>query len=391
MTFERRKPVILALMGALWPGNDASGTNRSLLAMIEALADEFRFLSVARDRPARSDPPLAASGRWLEASHGAARYCRPGVRGRAELAAILRETRYDLLLLHGFHDREFTIPALIMRRLGLIPRRPTIVSPHGEFSAAALGLKPRRKAAYQALAQWTGLLDGAFLHATSVEEAQDIGAAITTSKGVLVAPNIRPLLAMPPHVPAVDDALRLAFLGRVARIKNLDLALHALSLVATRVVFDIYGPIEDAAYWRECRRIIAALPAHIMVAMHGEIVNAATPEMFARHDLLFLPSRSENFGHAIFEALCCGVPALIGDATPWRDLERAEAGWDLPLEPSAFAGAIDRFAALDATTRARLRAGAHALAARRNCEIDAIESTRRMLQRARAEGSTCSD
>ncbi|ATQ66582.1 MULTISPECIES: glycosyltransferase [Methylosinus] len=387
---ERHEPVILALMGALWPGNDASGTNRSLMAMIEALSDEFRFLRVARDRPAPGDAPLAASGRWLEAPRGVARYCPPGARGRAELAAILRETRYDLLLLHGFHDREFTIPALIMRRLGLIPRRPTILSPHGEFSAAALGLKRRRKAAYQTLAQRTGLLDDAFLHATSVEEAQDIGAAITRSKGVLVAPNIRPLLAAPPHVPAIDGALRLAFLGRVARIKNLDLALRALALVEARVVYDIYGPIEDAAYWRECRRIIAALPPHIVVAMHGEIVNEAAPEMFARHDLLFLPSRSENFGHAIFESLCCGVPALIGDATPWRDLAQADAGWDLPLEPSAFAGAIDRFAALDAPARARLRAGAHALAASRNCEIDAILSMRRMLHRALAEGSTCS-
>jgi glycosyltransferase involved in cell wall biosynthesis len=384
-----RKPTALVLMGALWPGNDASGPNISLTAMIEALADEFAFLRVARDRPVGDAAPLAASGRWLEAPGGAARYCPPGARGLAELAAILRETPHDLLLLNGFHDREFTIPALLMRRLGLAPRRPAILAPRGEFSAAALGLKPIRKAAYGALARSTGLLADVWLHATSAEEAEDMKATAACAGGCLVAPNIRALLAQPPHVAAADGMVRLCFLGRISRVKNLDLALRSLARVRAPIVFDIYGPIEDALHWDECRALIAALPPHIAATAHGAIANGATPQMLARHDLLFLPSRSENFGHAIFEALCCGVPALIGDATPWRGLEAAHAGWDLPLDAEAFARAIDAFAAMDEAGRARLRDGARALAERRNRESDAVAATRRMLGHALAEGSKC--
>jgi glycosyltransferase involved in cell wall biosynthesis len=228
-----------------------------------------------------------------------------------------------------------------------------------------------------------------WLHATSAEEAEDMKATAACAGGCLVAPNIRALLAQPPHVAAADGVVRLCFLGRISRVKNLDLALRSLARVRAPIVFDIYGPIEDALHWEECRALIAALPPHIAATAHGAIANGATPQMLARHDLLFLPSRSENFGHAIFEALCCGVPALIGDATPWRRLEAAHAGWDLPLDAQAFARAIDAFAAMDEAGRARLREGARALAERRNRESDAVAATRRMLGHALAEGRKC--
>jgi glycosyltransferase involved in cell wall biosynthesis len=278
-----------------------------------------------------------------------------------------------------------------MRRLGLAPRRPTILAPRGEFSSAALGLKPIRKAAYGALARSTGLLADVWLHATSAEEARDMRAAAAGAGGCLVAPNIRALLTPPPHVAAADGVVRLCFLGRISRVKNLDLALRSLARVRAPIVFDIYGPIEDALHWEECRALIAALPPHVAATAHGAIANVATPQMLARHDLLFLPSRSENFGHAIFEALCCGVPALIGDATPWRGLEAAHAGWDLPLDAQAFARAIDAFAAMDATGRARLRNGARALAERRDRESGAVAATRRMFRHALGERPRCEE
>ena len=50
------------------------------------------------------------------------------------------------------------------------------------------------------------------------------------------------------------------------------------------------------------------------------------------HDLFFLPTLGENFGHVILEAFCAGCPVLISDQTPWRDLQGKGIGWDLPLD-----------------------------------------------------------
>lgn len=381
-----RKPVVLILIGALWPGNDASGPNISIAALAEALQDEFEFLAVSRDRPFGAAAPSATSGEWFAWRGGRVRYCAPGTLGAEGLAKILREIPYDLLLLNGFHDREFTIPALLMRRLGLAPRRATILSPRGEFSGGALGLKAGRKAAYQAAARGLGLLSDVWLHATNEDEAVDFRRGFPYASRIVIAPNVRRPLEALEHRPAPAGLLRIVFLGRVAPVKNLDLALRALAHVTARVSFDIYGPLQDATYWAECERLIAALPAGVSARHCGEIANDRAAELFAGADLLFLPSRSENFGHAIFEALSCGAPVLIGDATPWRDLEADSAGWDLPLgDPAVFARKIDALAAMDPSARTQLRAGARAKVEAFVRASEAVGRTKEMLRAALAE------
>ena len=58
------------------------------------------------------------------------------------------------------------------------------------------------------------------------------------------------------------------------------------------------------------------------------------------HDLFFLPTLGENYGHVIHEALLSGSQVLLSDQTPWRGLTEAGLGWDLPLEgKGAFAAA----------------------------------------------------
>jgi glycosyltransferase involved in cell wall biosynthesis len=62
-----------------------------------------------------------------------------------------------------------------------------------------------------------------------------------------------------------------------------------------------------------------------------------------------LPSRGENFGHVIAEALAAGCPTVISDRTPWRALRESRAGWDLPLDDLAgFHRAIETLVQMDA-------------------------------------------
>jgi len=85
-------------------------------------------------------------------------------------------------------------------------------------------------------------------------------------------------------------------------------------------------------YWAECQKIISILPENIEVKYCGSIAHDKVGAVLWEHDLFFLPTLGENFGHVILEALCVGCPILISDQTPWRDLEEKGVGCDLPFD-----------------------------------------------------------
>jgi glycosyltransferase involved in cell wall biosynthesis len=108
------------------------------------------------------------------------------------------------------------------------------------------------------------------------------------------------------------------------------------------------GDIEDSSYWEKCSSEINALPGNISVSWEGPVANDKVPEALNKYHLFVLPTKGENFGHAIFEALSSGKPVLISDQTPWRNLQQKKIGWDLPLdEPRLFQNAIEEIAGFD--------------------------------------------
>jgi glycosyltransferase involved in cell wall biosynthesis len=356
------RPKVIILIGAFWPGHESAGPNLSVKAMCESLSDQIEFFLVARDRPFGADEPMVATGEWRDLGWAKIHYLTVGSRGAEGLADLLRETPHDLLFVNGFFDREFTIPAMLARRFGKAPNTPIVISPRGEFSSGALGLKNARKGLYMALVRLLGLAKQVTFHVTSEEEQADTRKLFPNNRIERIT-NVRPLFPLPPYQPG--NLFRLAFLGRISPVKGLDVAIEALALVTERVDFTIYGPVSDAAHWARCEELIAALPVNVTAHRDGELTNDAVPVAMARQELMFMPSRSENFGHAIFEALCAGTPVLIGDRTPWQDLEAAKAGFDVPLpNAAALAAAIDRLAAMNPADYAAWRAGARATAER---------------------------
>ena len=356
------RPKVIILIGAFWPGHESAGPNLSVKAMCESLSDQIEFFLVARDRPFGAAEPMVATGEWRDLGWAKIHYLTVGSKGAEGLAQLLRDTPHDLLFVNGFFDREFTIPAMLARRFGKAPRAPVVISPRGEFSSGALGLKNARKGLYMILVRLLGLAKQVTFHVTSEEEQADTRKLFPNNRIERIT-NVRPLFPLPPYQPG--NLFRLAFLGRISPVKGLDVALEALALVTERVDFTIYGPVSDAAHWARCEELIAALPANVTAHRDGEVTNDAVPSAMAKQDLMFMPSRSENFGHAIFEALCAGTPVLIGDRTPWQDLEAAKAGFDIPLPNSAaLAAAVDRLAAMTPADYAQWRAGARAMAER---------------------------
>lgn len=378
------KPTILILLWYYLPGTKSGGPLISIASLVESLGDEYNFRIVTSDR----DPgdtvryPGIEVDRWYDVEKAQVLYIPPHLRGVRSIAEVMRKTNYDLLLLNSFVNPRFTVFPLLFRRVGLVPRRPVLLSPRGEFSKGALSQKQARKQAYIHFVQWSGFISDIWLHSTSQQEEEDISRVAMSARGILHAPDtrvFRPIAQSPAK--ATDGRLRLVFLSRIDRMKNLDFALSILSKCEIPALLDIYGPVTHSDYWAECQRIIQTLPPHIEVNYRGAIANSDVPSTLSGYDLFILPTLGENFGHAIFDALEVGLPVLISDQTPWRDLEVKKAGWSLPLsEPDAFISAIYKLKQMSPAERAGLSHGA-----RRTAEVhvnkgELINSYRQMFQ-----------
>ncbi len=74
------------------------------------------------------------------------------------------------------------------------------------------------------------------------------------------------------------------------------------------------------------------MPANITVNYHGDIAPDKIVDALAGNHVFILPSKSENFGHAIYEALSAGRPVITSYATPWNNLEMAKAGMNVSTD-----------------------------------------------------------
>lgn len=370
------------------PGFRAGGPIRTLANLVDRLGHEFQFRIVAKDRDLGdvSMYPGVKTGVWTRGAGAEIFYLGHGPAGLAQTRQLLIAGDYDLLYLNSALSPPRTLWPLLLRRLRLAPRRPCLIAPRGEFAAGALATKSLKKQVFLKTVRLLGLYDDVAWQTSSAHDAVDLRRRVDVpEQRLFVVPNLpRQGSLVPSSVRSASIGLRVVFLGRVAPIKNLDYALDVLGRVRTPVRFEIHGPIENAEYWSGCKAQIEKLPAHIQVVYMGVAPSDRVSAILAAHDLLFLPTQGENFGHAIAESLQAGTSVLISDQTPWRGLVSAGAGWDLALsEPQAFATAIETLATDTAERRDRRRRAAQAFA---ETELDApaIEARTRAMFRAAA-------
>ena len=380
---------VLVFVNRYLPGYRGGGPARSISNLVDALGDEIDFSVVTSDRDAGDARPYEGVqvNEWNRVGKARVYYLRVDLLRWGRIRQLLRAEPHDMVYLNSYFSWTFTIGVLLLEKCGTSMRRPIVVAPRGELQAGALSIKPWKKSLFLSLARAAGLYDGVVWQATSVDEAQGILKVHGSDARIAIATNLASRAQGSVDASAAArhrvGVVRVAWISRVARKKNLLGAVDIVRRCQAQMVLDVYGPLEDPKYWAECQRLVELAPASVQVRYCGELEHKAVRAMFAEHDVFLFPTLGENFGHVILEALTAGCPVLTSDQTPWHELEAMGAGWEVPLgEPERAAQILDEMAeANDSVVQAR-RVRARQYGERIVAGEAAVEQNRRLFQEA---------
>lgn len=350
MRMESPKLTVLIFIDWYLPGYKAGGPIRSAANMVGALGTEIDFKIVCGDRDYLDNEPYANVdyGNFQKIGKADVRYLSPAEQRYGTVKQIMGDHPNARLYINGIFSRCFSIFPL---RAAKVLGRKAIIAPRGMLAPAALHLKSTKKKFYLAFAKSLGWFSKPTFHATHTHEAGHIRNGFGEKANVSVIANI-------PSLPADEkrsnqkrkDQLNLLCVGRIAPEKNIRFALECLSEIEQRysVKAVFIGPVYNQAYFGECKKVAAALPANINVEFSGAMEPYLISKKYLQADLFFLPTLGENYGHAIVEALLAGVPVLISDQTPWKNLRAIGAGLEIELSRKpAFVDYLNNMASLD--------------------------------------------
>lgn len=124
----------------------------------------------------------------------------------------------------------------------------------------------------------------------------------------------------------------LSYISRLSENKNLEFAIDVILQLKSEITFEIWGIIDNPAYYQKCINKLNKTPSNITWSYNGSLPIGKSIEKFRDSDLFIFPTLGENYGYVILESLLSGCPVILSKGTtPWEDLNEAEAGKNIPL------------------------------------------------------------
>ena len=225
------------------------------------------------------------------------------------------KNNYEVLYLNSFFSFKGSILPLLVSKL---TRMSVILAVRGELYKETLAFNNFKKKIYLGLSNLFNIYRMVVFHSTEEIESQVIKNRFPNNKVVLARPVLDYMSNIPNKPLEISQKLRIVFISRISKEKNLKFALDVVNSWSGEYIFDIYGPTEEKLVWDECQKIIGA---NENISYCGVLKAESVKETFSEYDVFLFPTKRENFGHVVGEALSVGTRCIISDKVPWRDIE----------------------------------------------------------------------
>ena len=229
------------------------------------------------------------------------------------------------------------------RAAALAVKKPYVVSPRGALGVYSWGQKRLKKSVYYLLVERANMRAASGLHYTSEMEREECarfrfpGLARVVPNGIDTGLWRRDAVGgeawrkdkgIGPGTCVILSA------GRLHHKKGLDLLPAALGRLAETDFRMVFVGGDDDGTKASLQTAFDRLGLAGRVFFDDRLPPEALRAVYSAADIFVLPSRHENFGNAVLEAMACGCPVLVSDRVGFG-LEAAATGLGFVLPRDA--------------------------------------------------------
>ena len=255
---------------------------------------------------------------------------------------------YDILHSHNYRNFQSDMAFVFSR----FHKKPFVLSAHGSLLGFQQYLShwksrlPYRLYDYLTL-KTTAKRAQKVIVSTTLEYEDAIEFGIEKRKLEIISEGVDPVFFSQSRSYVDSGPLRLLFVGRIARNRNVELIIRALTRL-DGVVLDIVGGEERtsstsrAGYVAELMNLAKELKVAERVNFAGPQYGEELRRFYLNSDIFIYPSTYENFGQPILEAATTGLPIISTPVGVARDIViPGETGFWVKMDPGEIAARVE--------------------------------------------------
>jgi len=295
------------------------------------LGDDYNFkiITADRDRGCHSNYNGIVVDSWNSVGKAEVLYVKNGKFRFSTLAESCKNA--DMVYCCGPYNI-YTLKVVLLKKLRVFNSKVVIAS-MGSFSRGALEIKHIKKKVFIKLVKIFGFFKSVTWSVTSQLEREDVKRVVGKKADCKVAEDLpSTTVSRTTRLVKLPSKIKIVFISRINRMKNLLFTLEAINGLSGEIILDIYGPIEDDKYWKECTEYMKNFGSNISWKYKGVVDSSSVINTFSKYHIFVFPSKGENYGHVIFESLAGGCVPIISNNTPWGDFEENKCGNIIELD-----------------------------------------------------------